>query len=132
MDTKGGLKKILLVDDNDIHLLIASNILKDKYETVTAKSGKDALGLLTKGLVPCLILLDVLMPEMDGWETYNKIKGIGLLRNVPVAFVTSLDGVREKLYASSIGASDFITKPYDRDQLLKKVEEMLERKPELN
>jgi len=122
------LKKILIVDDNEVHLVIAENILKGKYEVTTAKSGKEALVLLSKGLVPGLILLDVLMPEMDGWETYNKIKGISLLRNVPIAFLTSLDGVREKLYASRIGAADLITKPYDGNELLNRIEKMLENR----
>jgi len=123
-----GMKKILIVDDNEVHLVIAENILKGKYETTSAKSGKDALVLLSKGLVPDLILLDVLMPEMDGWETYNKIKGISLLRNVPIAFLTSLDGVREKLYASRIGAADLITKPYEGGELINRIEKMLENR----
>jgi DNA-binding response OmpR family regulator len=118
--------KILLVDDSDVHLMIAENILKEKYNVITAKSGKDALALLAKGkLVPNLILLDVLMPDMDGWEVYNKVKGISLLQNVPVAFLTSLDGEKEKLYASRLGAADLITKPYDSAELLKRVESIL-------
>jgi len=120
-------KKLLIVDDNEVHLVIAENILKGKYDVTTAKSGKEALTLLSKGLIPNLILLDVLMPEMDGWETYNKIKGISLLRNVPIAFLTSLDGVREKLYASRIGAADLITKPYEGDELISRIEKMLEK-----
>jgi putative two-component system response regulator len=122
--------KILLVDDSDVHLMIAENILKEKYSVTTAKSGKDALALLSKGkLVPNLILLDVLMPDMDGWEVYNKIKGISLLQNVPVAFLTSLDGEKEKLYASRLGAADLITKPYDSTELLKRVETILAKQP---
>ena len=118
--------KILLVDDSDVHLMIAENILKEKYNVTTAKSGKDALALLSKGgLVPNLILLDVLMPDMDGWEVYNKIKGISLLQNVSVAFLTSLDGEKEKLYASRLGAADLITKPYDSTELLKRVETIM-------
>ena len=118
--------KILLVDDSDVHLMIAENILKEKYNVITAKSGKDALALLAKDkLVPSLILLDVLMPDMDGWEVYNKLKGISLLQNVPVAFLTSLDGEKEKLYASRLGAADLITKPYDSTELLKRVETIM-------
>jgi len=127
MDNKD-MKKVLIVDDNEVHLVIAENILKGKYDVTTSKSGKDALMLLSKGLVPDVILLDVLMPEMDGWETYNKVKGISLLRNVPIAFLTSLDGVREKLYASRIGAADLITKPYDGNELISRIEKMLEKK----
>jgi putative two-component system response regulator len=117
--------KILLVDDSEVHLMIAENILKEKFDVTTSKSGKDALALLAKGFVPGLILLDVLMPDMDGWEVYNKIKGISLLQNVPVAFLTSLDGEKEKLYASRIGAADLITKPYDSTELVKRVDNIL-------
>jgi len=124
------MKKILIVDDNEVHLVIAENILKGKYEVTTAKSGKDALVLLSKGYIPNAILLDVLMPEMDGWETYNKIKGISLLRSVPIAFLTSLDGVREKLYASRIGAADLISKPYEAPELLSRIDKMMEKKAE--
>jgi len=119
-------RKILLVDDSEVHLVIAENILKEKFEVTTAKSGKEALTLLSKGLLPHVILLDILMPEMDGWETYNKIKGISLLRSVPIAFLTSLDGVREKLYASRIGAADLITKPYEAADLLARIYKILE------
>jgi len=122
------MKKILIVDDNEVHLVIAENILKGQYEITTAKSGKEALALLSKGYMPNAILLDVLMPEMDGWETYNKIKGISLLRNVPIAFLTSLDGVREKLYASRIGAADLISKPYEGPELLNRIEKMINKK----
>jgi len=130
MEKTEGMKKVLIVDDSEVHLVIAENILKTKYETITAISGKDALHLLAKGLVPSLILLDILMPEMDGWEVYNKIKGISLLQNVPIAFLTSLDGVREKLYASRIGAADMITKPYEGKELISRVDKMIELKAE--
>jgi len=120
------MKKILIVDDNEVHLVIAENILKEKYKISTAKSGKDALALLSKGYIPNLILLDILMPDMDGWETFNKIKGISLLRNVSIIFLTSLDGAREKIYASRIGAADLITKPYNGDELKKRIDNLLE------
>ena len=128
MGTDSKLKKILIVDDSEVHLIITQNILKNKYEIITAKSGTEAVSLLSKGLVPNLILLDILMPEMDGWETYNKIKGISLLRDVPIAFLTSLDGIREKLYASRIGASDLITKSFNGEELLDRVEKLLENR----
>ncbi|MDR0502091.1 MAG: response regulator [Treponema sp.] len=125
MAAKEVLKKILIVDDSDIQLVVAEGILKAKYDVITAKSGKEALAILAKGLKPDLILLDILMPDMDGWETYNKINGISLLQNVPIAFLTSLSGIVERLRASRLGAADFINKPYDRVVLLEKVEKLL-------
>jgi len=127
MGKENEMKKLLVVDDSEIHLIIVENLLKDKFETTTAKSGKEALSFLSKGLVPDLILLDIIMPEMDGWETYNKIKGISLLKDVPIAFLTSVDGEREKMYASRIGAADMITKPCEGEELLKKIQNILEK-----
>jgi CheY-like chemotaxis protein len=121
------MKKLLLVDDSETQLYIAENILKATYEIITAKSGKEAISLLSKGLIPNLILLDVLMPEMDGWETFNLIKGISLLRNVPIAFLTSLDGEPEKLHASRLGAADFISKPLEEKDLLRRIETIIEK-----
>jgi len=127
METNDKKKKILVVDDSEVHLLIVDGILKGKYDTTTAKSGKEALALISKGYAPDMILLDVLMPEMDGWETFNKIKGISLLKDVPIAFLTSVDGEREKMYASRIGAADMIAKPCEGEELLKRIKNILEK-----
>jgi len=123
MDEK---KKILYVDDDEIHHIIAENMLTDKYEIYKAKSGKEALNHLYNGsFVPSLILLDILMPEMDGWEVFNRIKAISFLKNVPIIFLTSeKDGEKR---AHDIGADDFITKPYEKDKLLDRIEKTLEK-----
>jgi methyl-accepting chemotaxis protein len=77
-DSVGNEKqKILIVDDDSTHLKMVKAALHKKYDVPTATSGKDALGLLYQGLVPQLIFLDIVMPEMDGWSTYNRIKAIG-------------------------------------------------------
>jgi len=121
------MKRILLVDDSELYIEVAKNILKQKYEVVAAKSGNEALAHLAKGLIPNLILLDILMPEMDGWETYNLIKGISLLRDVPIAFLTALDSEAEKDHAVIIGASAFITKPFKEEILLEKVDAIIQK-----
>jgi len=115
------MKKLLLIDDNTFHLSVAEEILKDNYEVTTAISAKEALGFLSKGLIPNLIILDILMPDIDGWETFNLIKGISLLRDVPIAFLTSLDGDDDKKEANRMGAADFITKPFEADELIKRI-----------
>jgi len=121
------MRKLLIVDDSDVQLLIAVNILRGKYDTTTAKSGKDALKILQKGFMPDLILLDILMPDMDGWETFTRIRDIKTLNNVPIAFLTSLDGEKEKQYASRIGAADMITKPYEGKALIQRIENLIQK-----
>ena len=114
-------KQILLVDDDEIHLSVAEAILGNEYQVMSTKSGKEALDYMMRGPVPDLVLLDILMPRMDGWETFNRLKAISLLRDVPIAFLTSVDGAAEKIHAQEIGAADYITKPFEREALLKRV-----------
>ena len=127
MSESNEMKKILLIDDTDFHLSIAKNMLKNNYEVSTARSGKEGLDFLLKGLVPDIILLDIVMPEMDGWETYHKIKGISLLQDVPIVFLTSSSETEDVKYAHQIGAADYIMKPYEKNDLLKRVESIIQK-----
>ena len=121
------MKKILFVDDDKIHLAIIENILENEFEIITANSGKEALNKFIKGLTPHLIFLDLLMPNMDGWETYNRLKAISLLKNIPIAFFTSVQETNEKAYAFRIGAVDYIRKPFEKEVLKNKIEMILEK-----
>jgi CheY-like chemotaxis protein len=81
VDTGSEKKKILVVDDDETHLKMMEAALHDAYDVVTVKSGKEALGLFYQGVVPQLILLDIVMPEMGGWDTYDRIKAISNLHD---------------------------------------------------
>jgi methyl-accepting chemotaxis protein len=118
-------KKILVVDDEEIDLEMVGSVLQEKYDMFTAKSGKEALGLFYQGLVPDLILLDLIMPDMDGWDTYGKIKAISGLHDIPIAFFTVSDDPKDIQHAHEIGAVDYIKKPYDKDDLLNRIEKIL-------
>jgi len=124
-DAVNTTKKILLIDDDEIHLAITENMLKDEYEIITANSGKKALGYLIKGLAPSLILLDIMMPGMDGWETYHNIKGISLLNNAPIAFFTSAQEDSDVKNAREVGAADYIIKPLVKEELLKRIKAII-------
>jgi len=95
--------KILVVDDNSIHLEIAKAVLSNEYEVSTALSGKEALGLLYQGLVPQLIILDLVMPHMDGWHAYSRIKAIGGLHDTPIAFLTASNNPKDIQHAKQYG-----------------------------
>lgn len=126
MSSSNEKAKILLVDDDEFHLSIAEEMLKNDYIVITAQSGKKAIELLSKGLIPNIILLDVLMPEMDGWETLARIKAISCLHNASIAFLTSLKGgIAEERHAKELGADAFISKHISKEELIKKVEALL-------
>ncbi|GHV45093.1 two-component system response regulator [Clostridia bacterium] len=106
-----GDKKVLIVDDIDINRLILQEILSDTYETVCAGDGAEALEILQNTAdKPHLVLLDVMMPVMDGFEVMKRIKADGNLSKIPVIFITALE---EEVKGLEAGAVDYISKPFE-------------------
>jgi len=122
-----GKKNILIVDDDDIQLMIAEAILTNEYNILTARSGKEAIEYFIRKQIPDLVLLDILMPDMDGWETYHRLKAVIKLVDVPIAFLTSVTETSEKLRAKEMGAIDYITKPYDKQTLMDRVKNIMDK-----
>ena len=120
-------QKILIVDDEQIDLDMVESVLKDEYDVSTAISGKDAMGLFYQGLVPQLILLDLIMPDMDGWDTYKRIKALSSLHDIPIALFTSSSDPKDIKHAHEIGAVDYIKKPYDKDDLRNRVAKIIKK-----
>jgi PleD family two-component response regulator len=114
-------KKILLVDDNEVQLSIAKTQLKRKYEVTSAKSGKEALDHLFHGLIPNLIILDILMPDMDGWETFGRLRAISKLHEVPIVFLSSINDQKEIDRAFDMGAADFLVKPCSSKEFMGRI-----------
>lgn len=103
-------KRILIVEDFEENRLILEAILEDIYIVDVAEDGRSALEMLQKGDKPALVLSDVIMPEMDGFELLSRMKADPLLRNIPVVFITASAEEDKSLIA---GAIDFITKPFN-------------------
>ena len=118
------MEKVLIVDDDLTHLTATRAMLEDEYEVVTTSSGKEAVTNFYHGLVPSLVLLDLIMPEMDGWDTYNRVKALSNLHSVPVAFFTSSDDPRDRNKAMQMGAADFIRKPMRKPELLERIKKL--------
>jgi len=118
-------QNVLIVDDDTLHLEMAKNMLKDEFDVSIVESGKDALSLFYQGLVPQLILLDLIMPGMDGWDTYGRIKAIGNLHDTPIAFFTASDDPKDIKHAQEMGAVDYIKKPCNKDDLLRRVRKII-------
>jgi len=120
-------KRVLVVDDSEIDLELVEIMLQDKYTILPTKSGKEALDYLFHYNNVDLILLDLIMPEMDGWETFTRIKDLGLITDIPIAFLTSVHGEKEQNHAKEIGAADYIFKPYTKKELLKRIKIILKK-----
>lgn len=102
---------ILIVDDEKSNLEILSKILQSNHTVYIAKSGETALMRAEKDN-PDLILLDIVMPDMDGFEVLSRLKGNDATRNIPVIFITGLDSVKDEERGFFLGAVDYITKPF--------------------
>lgn len=113
-------EKILLVDDDSKNLQVAMNILKD-YNVIFAQSGEKALELLEKNNFD-LILLDVIMPNLDGYTVCKKIKENPLTSKIPIIFLTFKDEEKDIVKGFDLGAVDYVTKPFFSEVLLKRVE----------
>jgi methyl-accepting chemotaxis protein len=116
---------VLAVDDDVIHLDLTRAFLQNDYDVTTVKSCEEALKLLYQGLAPSYILLDLMMPETDGWQTYERIRGLSKLHNVPIAIFTASDDPADRDHATKMGAADYIRKPATQDELLKRIKKTL-------
>jgi methyl-accepting chemotaxis protein len=124
--TTGKEKKIVLaIDDDEIHLELTKNFLMDAYDITTVKSCEEALKLLYQGLAPSVILLDLVMPETDGWQTFKRIRDISNLHLVPIAIFTVSDDPDDMARAKEMGAVDYIKKPTTQGELLAKIKKIL-------
>lgn len=117
-------KHILMVDDVSTNLKCEGEVLKGKYKMSMAKSGEQALELLTR-IQPDLILLDIYMPGMDGYETMVKIKENADYADIPVVFLSGDSKSEAEKKGMNMGAAGYIRKPFDPDMLLEKIESIL-------
>jgi CheY-like chemotaxis protein len=127
VDTGNEKIKILVVDDDDTQLIMVKAALKDEYDVVTVKSGKEALGLFYQGLVPQLILLDIVMPGMGGWDTYERIRAISGLHDTLITFCSSSEDPKDIQKARDMGAVDYIKKPIKKTELLNRVGKIIKK-----
>lgn len=121
----GDRKKILVVDDEEQNVKLLSSLLRaEGYETETASNGREAVQKV-KVVSPDLVLLDIMMPDMDGYEACSLIKNDPESANIPVVIVTALSDRESKLRGLEVSANEFLTKPIDRIELILRVKNLL-------
>ena len=119
------MKKILVVEDVDFNRDLVVQLLEDKYQVIEAVNGQEGVSIAEKEK-PELILMDLSLPVMDGWEATRKLKADTELRSIPVIALTAhaMKGDEEKALAA--GCDDYLVKPLDEDELLLKIEKHLQ------
>ena len=119
------MKKIMIIDDDATSLAIAKALLESEYEVVTMQSGLQALGYLQDHQPPELILLDMVMPGTSGMDVLKALKEIPKLADIPVIFLSSMEGMDFEVEGFTHGAEDFIQKPIHAQLLKMKIRRQL-------
>jgi putative two-component system response regulator len=120
--------ELLIVDDEPINLAVLSKLLNPYYKVRACKSGQEALELVDKITRPDLVLLDIMMPGLDGYETLSRMQEIDFFRETPVIYISALDGAVDEEKGFHLGAVDYITKPFRPAIVLERVRVHLELK----
>ena len=123
------MAKILLVEDNEMNRdMLSRRLIRRGYEVLIAVDGEQGVAMATSE-APALILMDMSLPVLDGWEATRRVKAAEATRAIPVIALTAhaMAGDRDKALAA--GADDFDTKPIELDRLLAKMQALLDRKP---
>jgi putative two-component system response regulator len=113
-------KTIFVVDDNDINLSVAKESLKEQYRVMTLPSAAKMFAFLEK-ITPDLILLDIEMPEMDGFEALQRLKSDATHADIPVIFLTSMSDPSVEVHGFQLGVVDFVTKPFSAPVLANRI-----------
>jgi putative two-component system response regulator len=117
-------KTIMLVDDDQLHLTAGKNILKNYYNVFTIPSGEKLFEMLGK-VSPDIILLDIEMPEMNGYEVMKQLKGDSGTADIPVIFLSAMIDPSHELEGLGLGAVDYIFKPFSPILLMRRIENQL-------
>ena len=118
-------KRIIVVDDEQTVLTLTKSALEKDYEVTTANSGKEALELFFQGYIPNLVLLDLSMPELGGWETFIRIRDISKLHRTPIAIYSTSEDPKDKAKAQELGAVDYIHKPANKSEMQERVAKII-------
>ena len=120
--------KILVVDDNLINLAVVKELLGSQYDLMTVSTGLDVLKVAEE-FRPDLIILDIMLPDIDGYEVCKQIRKSSLLRCTKIIMVSAKAMTSDRLKGYQVGTDDYLTKPFDEEELLAKVCAHLRPKP---
>jgi adenylate cyclase len=120
--TKAPVPRILVVDDTPDNLFLMNGLLEDRFEVLQATSGKAGLEVVMSNAPPDMVLLDIMMPDMDGYEVLRRIRQHPPTANIPVIFLTALASQKDKHLGMDLGAVDYLTKPVDPELVVKRIQ----------
>ncbi|HEX6060544.1 MAG TPA: response regulator [Candidatus Limnocylindria bacterium] len=120
---------LVVEDDPDLGDTIVTFLKEEGLDAKLARDGDQAMRLLDQ-LHPSAMILDLMMPRRDGFSVLRELRADGRIGNLPVIVVTAIFGLSERLYATELGAADYVTKPFELDELLERVRNVLASRTE--
>lgn len=121
---KTEMKKLLVVEDEPMMRRLLLHIFGDKYEVVLKENGKEALGWLKDGNIPNVIIADLHMPEIDGYEFIKAVRSFDFYDSVPLLVLSGEQGSEDRIRCLRAGADDFLTKPFNPEELDLRIEKL--------
>ena len=123
-----GRGEILVVDDQPIMLKLLEQILKDRYEVVALENSREALEWMYSGNIPDLVVADLNMPEIDGFEYIEKIRESGFFYDVPLIVLSGEESSTERIKCLKLGANDYLIKPFNPEELRLRIDNLIRLK----
>jgi DNA-binding response OmpR family regulator len=121
-------KKILVIDDELSIRMLLENYLSKTYEVITRTDGLDGMKWLEDGNMPELIVADIQMPNMDGYEFIKNVRSSGYFKDIPMIMLSGIESSQEKVKCLKLGANDYMVKPFNPEELSIRIELLIARK----
>lgn len=120
-------RKMLIADDDLGMRMLLENFFNDKFEVIVKENGLDALKWMQKGNIPDFIIVDIVMPELDGYEFIKNVRSSGYFKRIPIIMLSGLENSEEKIKCLKLGADDYMIKPFNPEELSIRVENIFNR-----
>lgn len=121
-------KKILIIDDELSIRMLLENFLKRDFDVVTKNDGLEGLTWLEEGNIPDLIVADIQMPNLDGYNFIKNLRASGFFKQIPLIMLSGIESTTEKIKCLKLGADDYIVKPFNPEELSIRIELLISRK----
>ena len=121
-------KKILIIDDELSIRILLENFLKKNYDIVAKNDGMEGLKWMEEGNIPDLVVADIQMPNLDGYEFIKNVRASGYYKDIPLIMLSGIESSNEKVKCLKLGANDYIVKPFNPEELEIRIQLLLSRK----
>ncbi len=121
-------KTILAIDDELSIRMLLENFLSQTYNVVTCDDGQEGLKYLEQGELPDLIVTDIQMPNLDGYEFVRNVRASGFFSNIPVIMLSGIESSNERVKCLKLGADDYMVKPFNPEELVIRIDNLISRR----